>query len=112
MRPTPRPLPGGFAAYKWTAPAEDVARRRGLDPAAVIRFDANVPPLPGVPRIPLGESFARLNEYPPGGYRELHAAAASYVGARPEQILSLIHISEPTRLGMISYAVFCLKKKK
>src|SRR5665648_1093831 len=30
-------------------------------------------------------------------------------GAR--QHLSLIHISEPTRLGMISYAVFCLKKK-
>ena len=28
------------------------------------------------------------------------------------QGLSLIHISEPTRLGMISYAVFCLKKKK
>src|SRR5665648_1093721 len=26
--------------------------------------------------------------------------------------LSLIHISEPTRLGMISYAVFCWKKKK
>ena len=31
---------------------------------------------------------------------------AAYLG------LSLIHISEPTRLGMISYAVFCLKKKK
>src|SRR5450756_2705334 len=31
-------------------------------------------------------------------------------GAR--HALSLIHISEPTRLGMISYAVFCLKKKK
>src|SRR5450756_2701061 len=30
--------------------------------------------------------------------------AAFYIG------LSLIHISEPTRLGMISYAVFCLKK--
>ena len=29
-----------------------------------------------------------------------------------EEYLSLIHISEPTRLGMISYAVFCLKKKK
>src|SRR5450756_2660177 len=27
-----------------------------------------------------------------------------------ELTLSLIHISEPTRLGMISYAVFCLKK--
>src|SRR5678816_2646626 len=28
------------------------------------------------------------------------------------QHLSLIHISEPTRLLSISYAVFCLKKKK
>ena len=27
-------------------------------------------------------------------------------------ILSLIHISEPTRQEAISYAVFCLKKKK
>src|SRR5450759_1570954 len=34
-------------------------------------------------------------------------------GGRPAELpLSLIHISEPTRLGMISYAVFCLKKKK
>src|SRR5450756_818402 len=32
--------------------------------------------------------------------------------ALPVMFLSLIHISEPTRLGMISYAVFCLKKKK
>src|SRR5450756_899824 len=31
--------------------------------------------------------------------------------ARAAYNLSLIHISEPTRLGMISYAVFCLKKK-
>src|SRR5665648_1222744 len=29
--------------------------------------------------------------------------------ALADQHLSLIHISEPTRLGMISYAVFCLK---
>src|SRR5450756_2696591 len=29
--------------------------------------------------------------------------------SHPPQALSLIHISEPTRLGMISYAVFCLK---
>src|SRR5450756_1755815 len=31
--------------------------------------------------------------------------AITYVACR---CLSLIHISEPTRLGMISYAVFCL----
>eukprot|EP00658_Telonema_sp_P-2_P051067 TRINITY_DN39083_c0_g1_i1.p1 TRINITY_DN39083_c0_g1~~TRINITY_DN39083_c0_g1_i1.p1 ORF type:complete len:103 (+),score=26.44 TRINITY_DN39083_c0_g1_i1:227-535(+) len=30
---------------------------------------------------------------------------------RPIVVLSLIHISEPTRLLSISYAVFCLKKK-
>ena len=30
----------------------------------------------------------------------------------PSKILSLIHISEPTRRTPISYAVFCLKKKK
>eukprot|EP00658_Telonema_sp_P-2_P055359 TRINITY_DN44008_c0_g1_i1.p1 TRINITY_DN44008_c0_g1~~TRINITY_DN44008_c0_g1_i1.p1 ORF type:complete len:104 (-),score=11.43 TRINITY_DN44008_c0_g1_i1:34-345(-) len=30
----------------------------------------------------------------------------------PTHDLSLIHISEPTRLLSISYAVFCLKKKK
>src|SRR5450759_5570863 len=40
---------------------------------------------------------------------------AQGIGDLPGQYgycLSLIHISEPTRLGMISYAVFCLKKKK
>ena len=31
---------------------------------------------------------------------------------RSASCLSLIHISEPTRLLSISYAVFCLKKKK
>eukprot|EP00658_Telonema_sp_P-2_P073622 TRINITY_DN6271_c0_g1_i5.p1 TRINITY_DN6271_c0_g1~~TRINITY_DN6271_c0_g1_i5.p1 ORF type:complete len:103 (-),score=43.56 TRINITY_DN6271_c0_g1_i5:72-380(-) len=31
---------------------------------------------------------------------------------RAMRTLSLIHISEPTRLLSISYAVFCLKKKK
>ena len=30
----------------------------------------------------------------------------------PHHNLSLIHISEPTRRTPISYAVFCLKKKK
>eukprot|EP00658_Telonema_sp_P-2_P003373 TRINITY_DN11244_c0_g1_i3.p1 TRINITY_DN11244_c0_g1~~TRINITY_DN11244_c0_g1_i3.p1 ORF type:complete len:103 (-),score=38.07 TRINITY_DN11244_c0_g1_i3:82-390(-) len=35
-----------------------------------------------------------------------------YEGSDAEVSLSLIHISEPTRLLSISYAVFCLKKKK
>src|SRR5678816_4669325 len=32
--------------------------------------------------------------------------------AERQKGISLIHISEPTRLLSISYAVFCLKKKK
>jgi histidinol-phosphate aminotransferase len=91
-------LPVGFAPYVWASTAEEVAARRGLDVAEVIRFDANVPPLPGVPQVPLGESFARVNEYPEGTYRELREAAASYTGVTPEQIVvgagadDLIHL--------------------
>eukprot|EP00658_Telonema_sp_P-2_P067598 TRINITY_DN56514_c0_g1_i3.p1 TRINITY_DN56514_c0_g1~~TRINITY_DN56514_c0_g1_i3.p1 ORF type:complete len:123 (-),score=23.10 TRINITY_DN56514_c0_g1_i3:26-394(-) len=39
-------------------------------------------------------------------------AGAPGEGVDPRDGLSLIHISEPTRLLSISYAVFCLKKKK
>jgi histidinol-phosphate aminotransferase len=83
-----RPVPEGFEPYVWAATAEEVAARRGLRPAEVIRFDANVPPLPGVPQVPLGESFARLNEYPEGSYRELREAAAAYVGVEPDWIVA------------------------
>eukprot|EP00658_Telonema_sp_P-2_P031693 TRINITY_DN23661_c0_g1_i2.p1 TRINITY_DN23661_c0_g1~~TRINITY_DN23661_c0_g1_i2.p1 ORF type:complete len:243 (-),score=67.15 TRINITY_DN23661_c0_g1_i2:65-793(-) len=40
------------------------------------------------------------------------AKAAAKMLTPAEMALSLIHISEPTRLLSISYAVFCLKKKK
>src|SRR5450759_5854289 len=43
---------------------------------------------------------------------ESPSTTAGVVGRMLLEGLSLIHISEPTRLGMISYAVFCLKKKK
>src|SRR5450756_1286138 len=41
--------------------------------------------------------------------RALKRLAAQLDVLGEDQDLSLIHISEPTRLGMISYAVFCLK---
>src|SRR5450756_3045797 len=50
---------------------------------------------------PFGEPTIRLNGCDVAGVVDIAAMK-----------LSLIHISEPTRLGMISYAVFCLKKKK
>src|SRR5665213_3812297 len=49
-----------------------------------------------------------------GSYRALATQnpEASNFPCEPLKMLSLIHISEPTRQAEISYAVFCLKKKK
>src|SRR5450756_2790312 len=44
------------------------------------------------------------------GFRQVPPLNNRELFRRDRHILSLIHISEPTRLGMISYAVFCLKK--
>src|SRR5665213_4008007 len=44
--------------------------------------------------------------------QERHHLPALHGGhRRAADVLSLIHISEPTRQAEISYAVFCLKKK-
>jgi histidinol-phosphate aminotransferase len=85
--PRPAPLPPAFEPYVWAATAEDVAARRALSAAQVLRFDTNAPPLPGVPQVPLSRSFDRLHEYPEGTYRELREAAAAYAGVRPDQIV-------------------------
>jgi histidinol-phosphate/aromatic aminotransferase/cobyric acid decarboxylase-like protein/imidazoleglycerol phosphate dehydratase HisB len=98
-------LPAGFAPYVWAPTLAEIARRNGLRPEQVIRFDQNVPPLPGVPQVPLGASFARLNDYPEDGYRELREAAASYCGVEPDQIVvgagadDLILLAARTFLG-------------
>src|SRR5450756_1468299 len=70
---------------------------------------------PGV-RQPVGPGHAqrRAVDHPRGGWPDgaeaiLKVKVMSWVGRNGDS-LSLIHISEPTRLGMISYAVFCLKK--
>ena len=39
-------------------------------------------------------------------------ASLETIQTTAKELLSLIHISEPTRQAEISYAVFCLKKKK
>src|SRR5659263_261505 len=66
-------------------------RRFGIAEAALLLV--GVPEVVPCPRLPRG--FPR-RVLPHGDLAAVH--------------LSLIHISEPTRLGMISYAVFCLKK--
>ena len=46
------------------------------------------------------------------GYFDLRTLDGEVVSRSASVGLSLIHISEPTRLLSISYAVFCLKKTK
>ena len=100
-----RPLADEFEPYAWAPATRDIAARNGIPLAQVLRFDGNVPPLPGVPQVPLGESFARLNEYPDGTYRELREAAASYAGVDPAWIVpgagadGLIGVAARTFLG-------------
>src|SRR5450756_2671243 len=71
-------------------------------------------------RIPLREPrhyYGPVRHRAPRHTQRLAVSAAWRAPSRSRLItgavsaLSLIHISEPTRLGMISYAVFCLKKK-
>src|SRR5664279_1767463 len=45
-------------------------------------------------------------------YKQKGTGNARHGAIRAPIYLSLIHISEPTRRTPISYAVFCLKKKK
>jgi histidinol-phosphate aminotransferase len=87
VRDRAQPVAAGFTPYRWAATADDVANRHGIDPAVVLKFDQNTPPLPGVPQVPLAESMARLNEYPEGTYRELREAAAAYTGLGPDHVV-------------------------
>jgi histidinol-phosphate/aromatic aminotransferase/cobyric acid decarboxylase-like protein/imidazoleglycerol phosphate dehydratase HisB len=84
---TPVELPASYRPYRWAPPLSELAARHGLRAEQIIRFDQNVPPLPGVPQVPVGRSFASLNDYGDGTYRELKEAAASYAGVGPEQIV-------------------------
>src|SRR5678816_4834284 len=62
-------------------------------------------------RVALPNIVSRANQ--PGiTAREMQLLMLESIKQEFEYNLSLIHISEPTRLLSISYAVFCLKKKK
>jgi histidinol-phosphate aminotransferase len=82
-----QPLPDGFRAYAWAPSSAEVAARHGLRSEQILRYDQNTPPDPGVPQVPLAESFARLQEYPDGTFAELREAAAGYCGVLPGQVV-------------------------
>src|SRR5678816_1971498 len=64
------------------------------------------------PRSTLDRSSAASDVYKRQILNHLPECKRARSRRTPVSWLSLIHISEPTRLLSISYAVFCLKKKK
>ena len=58
----------------------------------------------------LPQLIEKISEIPGVEWIRLHYAYPAHFPM--DLFLSLIHISEPTRQAEISYAVFCLKKKK
>lgn len=84
-----KPLATEFNAYQWAPSTEELARRAGLDPVEILRFDGNVPPLPLPSTRPAAivSALARVNEYVHGGYPRIHAAIAEYAGVEPENVV-------------------------
>ena len=76
--------------YTWEPSDAVIARRYGLRPDQILRFDTNTSPLPPNEVIDarLAEPFdPTLNEYPDSSYEELTTAIAGYNGVAPERIL-------------------------
>jgi histidinol-phosphate/aromatic aminotransferase/cobyric acid decarboxylase-like protein len=84
-----RALGAGFTTYGWAPSTEELARRAGLDPVQIVRFDGNVPPLPLPTSRPaaIASELARVNEYPHGGYPRIHEAIAEYAGVERENVV-------------------------
>jgi histidinol-phosphate/aromatic aminotransferase/cobyric acid decarboxylase-like protein/imidazoleglycerol phosphate dehydratase HisB len=82
-------LPAGFCPYAWAPSTEELARRAGLDPVEIVRFDGNVPPLPLPSSRPgaIAGALADVNMYPHGGYAGIDEAIAAYAGVEPENVV-------------------------
>src|SRR5450756_3106085 len=102
---------------------EVLARAKALEAAGkkIIHLEIGEPDFPTADHISKAAIEALLagqtHYVPAPGIPALREAVAAFLErtgrmrASPDRVivtpLSLIHISEPTRLGMISYAVFC-----
>ena len=83
-----RALTGTIQSYD--APStEEIARRVGLPPEQIVRFDGNTSPhaLPSTRAEALTEELGRIHTYPHGGYPQLEHAIANYAGVAPENIV-------------------------
>src|SRR5450756_222074 len=112
--PTRQPLqPEAIGAVmevtKWLKPSISVSRigdSASVQAATRVNVEqASKRTMCGPTRLPYRGRLKWLGELSEEYAQLLHRGIGGGMYTR----LSLIHISEPTRLGMISYAVFCLK---
>jgi histidinol-phosphate/aromatic aminotransferase/cobyric acid decarboxylase-like protein len=84
----------------------EIARRTGLSPAQVVRFDGNTSPrvLPFARAEVLASELARINTYPHGGYDGLAPAIAAYAGVVPENAVLGAGADDVIMLVVRSYA--------
>jgi histidinol-phosphate/aromatic aminotransferase/cobyric acid decarboxylase-like protein/imidazoleglycerol phosphate dehydratase HisB len=82
-------LPSEFEPYSWAPSTEELARRAGLDPVEIVRFDGNTPPLPLPSSRPgaIAQALSEVNTYPHGGYPFIHEAIAEYAGVEQENVV-------------------------
>jgi histidinol-phosphate/aromatic aminotransferase/cobyric acid decarboxylase-like protein/imidazoleglycerol phosphate dehydratase HisB len=75
-------------AYEWPPSNEILARRVGLDPRSIVRFDGNVAsaPPPSARPAALARALADVNEYDRGRYLPLREAIAEYHGLDVENV--------------------------
>jgi histidinol-phosphate/aromatic aminotransferase/cobyric acid decarboxylase-like protein/imidazoleglycerol phosphate dehydratase HisB len=82
-------LPESFTPYTWAPSTQDLARRVGLDPWEIVRFDGNVPAQPPRSARPgaIAGALAEVNSYAHGGHSRLITAVADYAGVEPQNIV-------------------------
>jgi histidinol-phosphate aminotransferase len=74
--------------YQWQPTTAEIARRAGVGPAEVVRFDQNTSPAaPPWVAEEAAANAAGLHDYPGADYRPLREAIAAYRGVDPAQVV-------------------------
>ena len=84
-----RPLSPQFVPYGWALSAAEIAKRAGIAPQDVLRFDGNTQPDPPPTARPnvVAAALERIQSYRHGGFPELLRAIADYNGVEPENVV-------------------------
>jgi histidinol-phosphate aminotransferase len=84
-----RPLSSQFRPYSWALSTPEIARRAGIAPDQVLRFDGNTQPdsPPWASPETIAGALERIQSYRHGGFPELLAAIAAYNGLEPENVV-------------------------